>query len=102
MNTPAYFCIDQVKTSDETISTKNLALASLEVFPNPTSEYVSINWTEQETAQVQLISLAGQIVHTQNLNLGTNEMRVKGLPKGSYILNIVDRLGWKSELLIVH
>jgi len=99
MNTPAYFCVDQVQTADISTSTKDIVWATFEVFPNPTTDYIRINWSEQEAAKVHILNLTGQTMQTHSLVYGTNELNVSYLSTGTYLVNIADRLGWKPELL---
>jgi len=101
MNTPAFFCVDQVKTSDVSTSTKNIAWTTFEVFPNPATDYLKINWTEQEAAKVNIINLTGQIMQTHNVVFGTNEINVSYLSRGTYLVTIADKVGWKSELIYI-
>lgn len=99
MNTPAFFCIDQVTTAAMSTSTEEIAWTTFEVYPNPTKDYLRINWSEQATATVNITNSTGQIMQTHILGFGTNEINIAPLPKGIYFVNIADRVGWKTELI---
>lgn len=85
MNTPAYFCIDEITTTMP-VSTNDIALESLAVFPNPTSEYINFNWTYASKATAHLINQKGQLVAQQNITGFDNRIDVSHLAKGVYTL----------------
>ena len=58
------------------------------VYPNPASEVVRIEGIE--AAKVQVYNALGQLVKTVR---NSNEISVKGLPEGVYLLRITDADG---------
>jgi len=92
-NTPGYFCVDNVTTTDVLASLKRPSLAvDFTIYPNPTTEVLYFTW-EEEQGQVQIINLQGQILSNQALQLGQNSLEVANLPQGNYFLNIVTEKG---------
>ncbi len=97
MNTPAYFCIDHVRTNavitaldgwDQTIS--------LNVFPNPVSSQLYIDWKGGTSARLEVISLKGQLLIKQPMQAGRNLLDVQKLPKGIYVLKAFEGTSWKA------
>ena len=61
---------------------------SIGVYPNPTNGLVRINGVK--VAELQVCNLLGQLVKTDQ---NTNEIDLKGLPEGVYLLRITDEIG---------
>ncbi len=58
----------------------------LSVFPNPTSEYISIKSEIPDEAKLVIISEEGKLIRTCN---GKGQIDVKQLPAGTYYLNLI-------------
>ena len=74
--------------SDITIDVSEHPVLSVEVYPNPASEKVTIEGLEP--AEVQVYNAIGQLVKTVQ---SANEINVSGLPEGFYLLRITDAEG---------
>ncbi|NJO86793.1 MAG: T9SS type A sorting domain-containing protein [Lewinella sp.] len=61
----------------------------LNVFPNPTSGYLSLNGDWAEGDQVRLINLWGQTLLQLALAPEQDELNLVGLPAGTYLLGLV-------------
>lgn len=88
MNTPAYFCVDNVTTTD-LASTKNALATALqiEVFPNPTFDFLTVRLSEEnEAAFVQIFDLQGKVVLEKTISEVQNRLDVYLLPPGTYLL----------------
>ena len=76
---------------------------SYSLYPNPnTGEFtVALDLQEGETAQIQVWSLAGQLVHSEFLDSGTNDMKIDAA-KGLYLYSIVvnDGTRWTGKVSI--
>ena len=76
-------------------SNTELEEASIEVFPNPASEYVEIV-QPYEHARVTITDLLGRVVLTQDsLNIRTR-IDVSSLNAGTYVASITDSVSGKS------
>ena len=62
------------------------------VWPNPSDGIVSIAWHERAPIRAVLMDMIGQHVHTVLLQPGKNDLDLRGLPAGSYILRTDDGL----------
>jgi hypothetical protein len=63
MNTPAYFCIDNVETVDGPVATEEYENnISAHVFPNPTRDYIHIRFNNTDIAHLIIYNMMGQEV----------------------------------------
>lgn len=86
MNTPAFFCIDDVKTTDATTSNKNFEKRGIKLYPNPVSDVVYItgyeNWVNYEIHDLKGSKMAqGRLENQAGLEL-------LGLQQGQYIIKL--------------
>ena len=103
MNTPAYFCVDQISFSAQGPSTsvKEVFTKSFELFPNPAATYTTIQWSADKVATAAIYSMSGQQVQTNRLQNGYNEINLSFLPAGIYSIRILDHVGWQPQLLVM-
>lgn len=89
MNTPAYFCLDNVSTKDGIatgLRAEEVDL-NLTLFPNPSTDYLYVQNRENYQGQIQLIDGLGRIIREYEL-LNSNKLDVLDLSSGLYHLNI--------------
>ena len=105
MNTPAYFCIDQItfeqQGSSVSTSVKEVFTKSFEMFPNPSSNYTTIHWPESQSVTAAIYSMSGQQIQTYRLENGDNQLSLSAMPSGVYTIRILDDIGWQPQLLVV-
>lgn len=88
MNTPAYFCVDDVTTRDA--STALLAApktVDLDIYPNPTSALIRFEGTA-DMNRATLLGMNGHIMDRHIVRNGTNTLDIADLPSGNYVLFI--------------
>ena len=81
MNTPAYFCVDDITFKFNPLSTLNQALAPLEFYPNPTVDHVTL----LEGGRLQILTSTGRSVLSQVVR-AQEEVDVSFMPDGTYLL----------------
>ncbi len=103
MNTPAYFCIDQItfEAQGPPTSVKEVFTKSFELFPNPSSIFTTIHWPESQQATAAIYSMSGQQIQTYNLQTGNNQLDLSSLSAGVYSIRILNEVGWQPQLLVV-
>ncbi len=105
MNTPAYFCVDQISFSaqeaETTTSVREVFTQSFEMFPNPAGEYTNIHWSDSKRATAAIFSMTGQQVQQYSLQNGNNQLNFATIPAGIYSIRIMDREGWQPQMLVV-
>ena len=102
INTPTYFCMDNITVAGQAVSTYSPALsAALSLYPNPASETLWMDWQENNAAQVLLYNLSGQLLLEDRIEKGQNQLDIQQLSAGMYLLRIVDEYGnWANKKLI--
>ena len=100
MNTPAYFCIDNLTTMDNGSSSTNLInKLDVAVYPNPTTDLLIVDWQE-EVANAQITNLFGQVFKAELLQKGKNSLAVSDLPNGAYFLQVKTKEGIATQKFI--
>ena len=99
LNTPAYFCMDNLTTRDAVSSTNLIDQLGIAVYPNPTTDVLIVDWQEQP-ANGHITNLFGQIFKTEFLQKGKNNLQVTDLPKGAYFLQIQTEEGTAIQKFI--
>lgn len=63
----------------------------IELYPNPAHDYFTINLPVTYTkATLQVINMQGQLVHTQTLTGGLQNIKLDNISNGLYLVNIQD------------
>lgn len=98
MNTPAYFCLDNVVTEGVTSTGDTPTQAQLAVYPNPVEE--TLYFAAPEAGYVQLIDALGRPVAQRRVAAGAAEMPVGGLAAGRYTLVLAGERGISQAAVI--
>ncbi len=89
MNTPAFFCIDNL-TLDYTVGNTNKnSFSTLEIFPNPAQNFISINGSiTEQPVHVKVYSTTGQMV-LDFINVTPHQqLNIEQLPLGMYLVQV--------------
>lgn len=102
MNTPAYFCIDNLTTTDMPVNTQAVqrSEAKLQAFPNPASSEWHLRWEMDQPAQAKLWNMQGQLLASFTLEPGVQVLSAAALPPGGYLLQIEGQGGRLSKRLV--
>ena len=72
-----------------TVGIKETAITlELSVYPNPTTDYLTLKVDDFETLNFQLIDLQGKIIENKKVSSTTTSINVENLPKALYFLNV--------------
>ena len=80
---------------------EKIAQVELKIYPNPTTEKITLeitNWKELQTGLFKLFSLTGQLLQERPVHSSTTAISLAGLSAGTYILKVQinDRIeDWK-------
>ena len=97
MNTPAYFCIDNV--GNFPLLTKEIKENKFSIYPNPSSEIVSvIRYEKNINFTVSIFDIFGKQVSKKFIN--PNQINISYLPKGQYIIKIESKEDTINEKLL--
>ena len=86
MNTPAYFCIDDLTTADYTVTTQTVSNSGFRAFPNPATDVIQIENFEPNTLYM-IVDYQGRVMEQGELN--TTQVPIYHLPKGIYRLILI-------------
>jgi hypothetical protein len=101
MNTPAYFAVDNVETSDGIVAVDNVEAESLfTIYPNPASEFFVLKNLENENALVSIFDMTGRLVYNNTLTGNQNEVNIQNLANGTYMVKVLSNEKVASQLLI--
>lgn len=89
MNTPAYFCLDNITTSLRmTTSTENMDFSDLvDIYPNPTTDGLFITQQLEDKIQLSLFTQTGQLIYNQEVRENA-KIDMKRLPAGMYYVQL--------------
>jgi hypothetical protein len=95
MNTPAYFCLDNLLVSADGLSVKPSKISPIALFPNPATESITVSTNQLQQAQLQVINLQGAAVQvpTMETSPGVYRLEIRDLPKGTYRLKVQSAAG---------
>lgn len=83
MNTPAYFCVDDVTTANvSNIVTQHQTRIYL--LPNPAVERISLEVEDQESYDYLIYNNQGSVVETGNGHQGNTNLNIEGYTPGTY------------------
>ncbi len=89
INTPTYFCVDDVTTTDmPSASQEVVSSIKIEAWPNPVTEFLQITLNEKEPATAWLSNAYGQNVVQQDILTGQNQVDVSDLAPGVFTLQL--------------
>lgn len=90
MNTPAYFCIDDVKLSNSVTNTREVvpAPALFEVYPNPAADFLILKNLATTPGLVSLYTLDGRSVLAEEIQSSNQQIDVRQLAKGTYVVKL--------------
>jgi hypothetical protein len=100
MNTPAYFCIDNLTTADMVNSTSELPVGSASIFPNPATDAWQVDWQLPGAAEAQLFDMQGRLLYASRFVNGANHLEAATLPKGMYLLKLHNESGYLLKRLV--
>jgi hypothetical protein len=85
MNTPAFFCVDNIVTRDAGVGISEHLPAIVNVYPNPANDFVYIDNTGNNMLCF-LQDATGRLIHTFTVYKGQNRIDLQDLTPGIYIL----------------
>ncbi len=99
MNTPEYFCMDKL-TGTNTIGMDELEELSMDIYPNPTTDYIQLNFENDVDRQVVITDYIGRSVFQNIFENASIQMDVHYLPSGIYqVMVIEDGKRYTSKLV---
>lgn len=85
INTPLFFCIDDIYIHYAINSINNFTQKTLKLFPNPTKDLLTIQIENQQSETFQIIDLYGRVVRTMQI-VTQQTVDVHDLAPGIYLI----------------
>ncbi len=100
MNTPAFFCVDNITFAEPSNTTSVNAPDLFEIYPNPTADYIQISHSENEIMDCSVFDASGRLILQKQLDAFGGQLDLHFLPKGNYIINVRGRQVHSSKVLV--
>lgn len=97
MNTPAYFCIDNLEWQYILDAKEQEVDFKMSTFPNPTIDVLNIEWKEAVKAKASIYDVKGNSIRQFQISQGTQSIDVNSLPTGMYVLVVQTENGWTKK-----
>ena len=89
MNTPAYFCMDDLTTDETTVSVNSMSRAQIaKVYPNPASDMLYVDIADNSIHNVIVMDMTGKIVGSYAADQKRVAINTASLPSGTYMLQL--------------
>lgn len=99
MNTPAYFCMDNV-FAPELVNTNSTLVEDLfTVYPNPTANFCQINTESTKTLDVKVYDVQGRVL-IQDKCTNSSRLDLTNLVAGSYVIIAQNEEVYSSKIII--
>ena len=86
INTPLYFCLDDLKMNLITTGLSNIEESNFTIFPNPASDFIQFRAPQNSISIIDLYTLTGQFIRSYS---NANEpILISDLPMGMYLIRI--------------
>ncbi len=99
MNTPAYFCVDKLESTDGTSSVAIFDENPIKTYPNPATDVITVEGFT-EAFQYEIIDQMGRKV-LQGQEIGSSEIKLNALNTGLYYVVLWNNEIRKTEILKV-
>ena len=86
MNTPAYFCMDDITLS--AVGVQNVNASNISVFPNPANDFIVVK--AEQISDITITDLSGKIVYQNKLNNSRINIDLTAFESGVYIVSVKD------------
>ena len=86
MNTPAFFCIDNIEIQDAIIATSEVETEELKLYPNPAQDHIFVEGLETHSGTLSIYNMEGRMV--ANSKLAEGKINVDFLIPGLYTVRL--------------
>lgn len=91
INTPTYFCVDNVNATLIVTGLDEVAQAlSMNVYPNPFSDKLNLNFETSANRTVSIYTMLGGLVSSEMMNGMSGELNMEELSSGMYIVKVIE------------
>ncbi len=87
MNTPAYFCFDQISYTEIT-NINDIAESNFNVYPNPVKDILVVE--VDNNTDITISDMTGKVVYKENCTNGVNRINMTDLSSGIYFVSVLN------------
>lgn len=84
------------------LSVEKLETSELMIYPNPSTEFVTVELKETTNGTVQIVSLAGGIVKSVPFTALSTTIDVSDVPSGTYLVIVRDGVSVRTEAIVIN
>lgn len=88
INTPLFYCIDNFTTADGPLAVEQTSPGNISIYPNPATDFLSVNLMQGSVAQLYLYDANGRILTDKITGQENLQIDLRGLPPGIYFLRM--------------
>jgi len=74
--------------TNEVIGINNISFDGIEIYPNPTTDFLTIETTITDQYKIQIINLSGQMIFSSEIEKTTHKLDLSSFQKGVYIISV--------------
>lgn len=94
--------IDNIRFNEKSSSQKTETIQELVIYPNPSSEKIFIDNSENKILKMQLFDINGRCVYNTELESGINEENISSLKSGIYMIRLeTENKNIQKKLIII-
>lgn len=91
MNTPAYFCVDQIASTSSITAIRQKEVLPLQVYPNPASDFVHFSLSDFANAILTIYGFNGRLIYRCKLDSSYSKLDIRHFPAGYYHVQIKNK-----------
>lgn len=101
MNTPAFFCIDNLETADSPTAIPVNPATTFEAYPNPSSDFVTITGEQLPGSELSIYNSTGELIEKRIMYSTTESVGLSNFANGLYQFVITGESGNTSTQNII-
>lgn len=98
MNTPGFFCVDNI-VYGHWLSAKKLNTLQAKVFPNPAKDILEIQ-TQNKPTKVEVVDVAGRMIYAQSCDSRSAHLNVANWSPGTYQVKVTTAVGQETASFV--
>jgi hypothetical protein len=102
MNTPGYFCIDQLYVNPASTSLSESGkqeTSHIHIYPNPTTDFIRIN-TESVISRLSIFDISGRLVFENNAYSSDSKIDLGKFQNGIYTIKVLTDASVSTAIFI--
>lgn len=88
MNTPGYFCMDNVTRVSTVTHVKEAEVVAAKIYPNPAITELNVETTDNVVKTITLTDMTGKVLAAYNVTAKLTKIATAHLPSGMYMLQL--------------